>query len=128
MSYIYSQISTKFTANMSHDKQDAIEVDIRPDKILLIKWGGGGRWHSFPPFLVRRGLINEHFVKVQFSFSSKAKMTWFICQSHCLDLNILRFSLISNIHAKSMSALWIILNLTQNSSVQGDLKNASVNC
>ena len=39
MSYIYSQISTKFTANMSHDKQDAIEVDIRPDKILLIKWG-----------------------------------------------------------------------------------------
>ena len=74
MFYIYSQISTKFTANMSHDKQDAIEVDIRPDKILLIKWGGG-RWHSFPPFLVRRGLINEHFVKVQFSFSSKAKMT-----------------------------------------------------
>ena len=54
MSYIYSQISTKFTANMSHDKQDAIEVDIRPDKILLIKWGGG-RWHSFlPPFLVRQ--------------------------------------------------------------------------
>lgn len=74
MSYIYSQISTKFTANMSHDKQDAIEVDIRPDKILLIKWGGG-RWHSFPPSLYVRGLINEHFVKVQFSFSSKAKMT-----------------------------------------------------
>ena len=49
MSYIYSQISTKFTANMSHDKQDAIEVDIRPDKILLIKWGGGGEVALIPP-------------------------------------------------------------------------------
>lgn len=75
MSYIYSQISTKFTANISHDKQDAIEVDIRPDKILLIKWGGGGGGTHSPPSLYVRGLINEHFVKVQFSFSSKAKMT-----------------------------------------------------
>ena len=74
MSYIYSQISTKFTANMSHDKQDAIEVDIRPDKILLIKWGGEVALIP-PPSLYVRGLINEHFVKVQFSFSSKAKMT-----------------------------------------------------
>lgn len=54
MFYIYSQISTKFTANMSHDKQDAIEVDIRPDKILLIKWGGEGGTHS-PPSLYVEG-------------------------------------------------------------------------
>lgn len=55
MSYIYSQISTKFTANMSHDKQDAIEVDIRPDKILLIKWGGGGGGTHSPPSLYVEG-------------------------------------------------------------------------